>query len=162
MSDEIVVSAGVGELVYSNKPNEVLVAFGLGSCVGVTAYDPVRKVGALLHAMLPERRNGDQNLTKYVNTGVEEMLAQLRIMGARGERLIWRYAGGAQMLIAPGLSDRFNVGQRNVQMTERVMKERSLRISNSDTGGIVGRTVRLYVATGELTVRFVTGETITL
>ena len=162
MSDEIVVSAGVGELVYSRNPKEVLVAFGLGSCVGVTAYDPERKVGALLHAMLPERRNGDQNLTKYVNTGVAEMLKHLRSLGARGERLIWRYAGGAQMLIAPGLSDRFNVGQRNVQMTDRVMKELSLRLSGSDTGGIVGRTVRLYIATGELTVRYVTGETITL
>jgi chemotaxis protein CheD len=162
VSEEIVVSAGVGELVFSSKPGEVLVAFGLGSCVGITAYDPVRKVGALLHAMLPESRNGDQNTTKYVNTGVVEMLAQLRALGAAKERVIWRFAGGAQMLIAPGLSDRFNVGQRNVEMTERVMKEHALRVSRSDTGGIVGRTIRLYLATGELTVRYVTGETIKL
>lgn len=162
MSDETIVSAGVGELVHGNQANEVLVAFGLGSCVGITAYDPVRKAGALLHAMLPECRNGDQNLTKYVDTGIAEMLAQLRAMGTRQDRLIWRYAGGAQMLIAPGLSDRFNVGQRNVQMTEQVMTNRSLRIAGSDTGGIVGRTVRLYLATGQLTVRYVTGETLHL
>ncbi len=30
------------------------VAYALGSCLGITTYDPVAKVGGLVHVMLPD------------------------------------------------------------------------------------------------------------
>ena len=44
---------GIAELVVANNPALTLTTFSLGSCVGVTIYDPVTHVGGLLHAMLP-------------------------------------------------------------------------------------------------------------
>ena len=35
-------------------PEDVLITYALGSCVGVAIYDPVARVGGLLHYMLPE------------------------------------------------------------------------------------------------------------
>jgi chemotaxis protein CheD len=155
---EQVVTVGLGELAISDQPNDVLVAFGLGSCVGVAAYDPVRKICALLHAMLPTHRNGDPNRCKFVDSGVQQMLAELVSVGAKKDRLIWRYAGGAQMLTAPGLSDRFNIGAQNVAMTDEMTKKLGLRVLAQDTGGYQGRTVRVFVATGITTVRSVSGQ----
>ena len=36
-----------------DRPDEVLVTYSLGSCIGLSLYDPVARVGGLLHAMLP-------------------------------------------------------------------------------------------------------------
>ncbi len=154
---EQVITVGLGELAVSDHPEAVLVAFGLGSCVGVAAYDPVRKAGGLLHAMLPQHRNGDKNLTKFVDTGIPELLNRLLALGARREQIIWRYAGGAQMLAAPGLSNRFNIGAQNVGMTREVLARYALRVVGQDTGGHQGRTVRLFIADGRVTVREVSG-----
>ena len=150
---EQVVTVGLGEVAVSNQPEVVIVAFGLGSCVGITAYDPIRKVGGLLHAMLPQHRNGDKNLTKYVDTGVPELLNKLLALGVKREQLIWRYAGGAQMLTAPGLSDRFYIGAQNVVMTQEITARYLLRVVGHETGGHQGRTVRLVIADGRLLIR---------
>lgn len=154
---EQVITVGLGELAVSDHPEAVLVAFGLGSCVGVAAYDPVRKAGGLLHAMLPQHRNGDKNLTKFVDTGIPELLNRLLALGARREQIIWRYAGGAQMLTAPGLTDRFNIGAQNVNMTREILARYALRVVGQDVGGHQGRTVRLYIADGRVVVRGVNG-----
>ena len=47
---------GVADMVVSNDPSAELVTYSLGSCLGITVYDPVKKVGGLLHLMLPESR----------------------------------------------------------------------------------------------------------
>ena len=48
------VVIGLAELAVSNNPNAVLTTYSLGSCLGVAVYDPVAKVGGLMHAMLPD------------------------------------------------------------------------------------------------------------
>jgi chemotaxis protein CheD len=68
------LSVGLGELVISGNPDDVLVAYGLGSCVGVGMYCPKSKVGGLLHAVLPENTDGDRTSTKFVDTGIPVML----------------------------------------------------------------------------------------
>ena len=47
MSDPI-SSVGLGEMRFSRDPNDVLIAFGLGSCLGIGMYDPVAKVGGII------------------------------------------------------------------------------------------------------------------
>jgi chemotaxis protein CheD len=155
---EQVITVGLGEMVVSDNPDTVLVAFGLGSCVGVCVYDAGKKIAGMLHAMLPTRRNGDANRTKFVDTGIMDLLAKMLAAGARREQLIWRYAGGSQMLVAPGLADRFNIGSQNVNMTVEVVNREKLRVQACDTGGHEGRTLRLYVVSGRVTMRKVSGE----
>lgn len=155
---EQVITVGLAEIAVSDNPDAVLVAFGLGSCVGVCAYDPVRKLAGLLHAMLPQQRNGDGNKCKYVDSGVAELLSQLMARGARREQLTFRYAGGAQMLTAPGMTDRFNIGKQNAEMAHSVLAREKLQLLASDTGGHAGRTVRLFVANGRVQVRMINGD----
>jgi len=147
------VSAGLGELVVSKDPNSILVAYGLGSCVGVALYDPVAKVGALLHAMLPLHRNGDANKTKFVDTGIPAMLEKVEKLGAKRSRLICQMAGGAQMLTAPGFNNVFNIGEQNAKQARKVLKKEGVHLRAEETGGHAGRTVKLHIANGRVTLR---------
>ena len=152
------IAVGLGELAISARPESVLAAFGLGSCVALIAFDSTRKIGGLLHALLPMHRNGDRNPTKFVDTVMIEMLAQLSALGVRPKQLDWWIVGGAQMLTAPGLSDRFNIGAQNIAMAQAAVERHQLRLVGQDTGGYQGRTVRLFVADGSVVVRYVNGQ----
>src|SRR4051794_4616024 len=43
----------VGDLKVTNVPEAILATYALGSCVGVSVYDPHARVGGLLHCQLP-------------------------------------------------------------------------------------------------------------
>ena len=160
------VIVDISDAKVSNSTNDVIITYSLGSCIGVTLYDARIKAGGMLHYQLPssknEQRSTRNNPLMYADSGMDYMLDRLRAMGANMKRMSVKIAGGAQMLIAPGLSDRFNVGQRNVDMTQTALAQHHIRVAGCDTGGTQGRTMRLFVATGELKVRFVTGEIISL
>ena len=149
-----IITVGLAQLKVSCDPAEVLAAMGLGSCVGVCAYDPVAKVAGMLHAVLPERgtRMGGSP-TKFVDTGIPSLLNEMLANGASYRRLVIRMAGGAQMLIAPGFKNILDIGARNVEMARTVIKKEGLRCVGEETGGNRGRTVKLYVKSGKLTVR---------
>lgn len=151
-----IIGVGLGELWVSRDPRVCLVAHGLGSCVGVCAYDPVARVGAMLHAMLPEH-NGQASAqaTKYVDTGIRRMLEELAGQGALRHRLVIHLTGGAHMLTAPGFRNTLNIGARNAETARMVLQREALQVAGADTGGHWGRTVKLYVNSGRVTVRSV-------
>lgn len=153
---ETSVGVGLGEIAVSQDKNEVLVAFGLGSCVGVGVYDPVKGIAGLLHAVLPEPLNGsDQESTKYVGNGIKKLLEEVTARGAVKERLIVRIAGGANMLTSPGLSKSFDIGNRNIIMATRILEILKIKIVSQNVGGNIGRTFRVYVVDGKMTIRMI-------
>jgi chemotaxis protein CheD len=150
------LAAGLGEIKVSGNAADVLVAYGLGSCVGISMYDPITKVGALLHAVLPQRLNdSDAHNPKFVDSGVTRMLDIIEQHGALRSRLIVRMAGGATMLNVPGLKQTLNIGERNVAVARQALATHRLRLAAEDVGGTSGRTVRLHVGNGRMTVRVI-------
>ncbi len=148
------LAVGLGEIKVSRNLGDVLVAYGLGSCVGIGLHDPVTRVSGLLHAILPSNPNGTLDTSaKYVDTGIPSMIDQMIRMGANKNRMVVRMAGGANMLVAPGFSQVLNIGQRNVDNALIVLKALNLKLSSQETGGNIGRTVRFYVADGRMTIR---------
>lgn len=150
-------AVSIGEMIATADLDDVLVAYGLGSCVAVCVYDPVKKVAGMIHSLLPTAndQNGAEaaNPAKYVDQGVFRLVDSVLALGAQTNRLVVRVAGGAQMLTVPGLSDSLNIGQRNALAAEMALRKCGLRIKNQDTGGKAGRTVKLYVADGQVTVK---------
>ncbi len=47
------IKVGMADYKVGRSPS-TLISYGLGSCIGVSLYDPLRKVGGLLHIMLPD------------------------------------------------------------------------------------------------------------
>ncbi len=150
------ISVGLGERIVSRDPEDILVAYGLGSCLGIGMIDPVSRVCGLLHAVLPVKNNGaDPFNPKFVDSGINGLIEEMTKNGAMRSRLVIRMAGGANMLTAPGLSKTFDIGARNIDSAHDVFQSLRLLLKSEDIGGTRGRTVRLYVGQGRMTVRVI-------
>ncbi|MDB2238361.1 chemotaxis protein CheD [Halorubrum ezzemoulense] len=147
------IKVGVGELAVTTD-DAVLTTSGLGSCVAVALVDERAGARGLLHAMLPAgegRTTATSRPAKYVDTGVDSLIASLDDAGADPRRLKARVAGGAEML---DLTDA--VGPRNVERVGEVLDAAGVPIVASDVGDAVGRTVR-FRSDGRLVVRAADG-----
>ncbi|MEI2724736.1 MAG: chemotaxis protein CheD [Verrucomicrobiota bacterium] len=144
---------GVGDMLASNDVQANLVTYSLGSCVGVAIYDPVMKVGGLLHAMLPDSTiNAERAATRpymFVDTGLPALFHAVYTLGALKPRLTVRLAGGAEFLDGKKI---FNIGGRNVTATLDLLMRNNVKLGASETGGHESRTLRLDLATGQLSV----------
>jgi len=153
------LNIGLGERVVSQNPLDVLVAYGLGSCLGISMYDPVKRISGMLHAVLPARGNGaDPHSAKYVDSGIEGLLAEMLKAGAERRRIVIRMAGGANMLMTSGLSSTFDIGTRNIGSAHATLQRLGMPLKAEDVGGNLGRTVRVYVGDGRMTVRILNGK----
>ena len=149
---------GMGEVVVTSNPGMVLTCIGLGSCIAVCAYDQVVKLGGMIHIVLPVHHSDNpQEFSKYADTGVPLMLAKMIQNGANKDRLVVKIAGGAQMTISPGHKDTFKTGEKNMLAILAALEKVSIGLSAADVGGTLGRTVKMHVSTGMVTVKTVNG-----
>jgi chemotaxis protein CheD len=151
-------TVGLGEQAVSRNPEDVLVAYGLGSCVGVVMVDPVARVSGLLHAVLPrpaDEKRAEYTPSKYVEGGIEGLVAAMINEGAIKSRLVVRIIGGANMLVSSGLTKAFDIGTRNIEAAQMTLDHLNMSISAAEVGGHIGRTVRVFVADGRVTVRVI-------
>ena len=151
MSNSIAI--GLAELTLSKNTDDVLVAFGLGSCIGVGIYDPVLRLGGMLHAVLPKSADNSELTSKYVDSGILMLLDKMIKAGANQSRLIIRMAGGANMLNVSSLSSSFDIGNRNIDAARQTFEKLGIRLKGEEVGGKIGRTFRLYIADGRMTLR---------
>lgn len=146
----------VGMADYNlGKERDVLTTLGLGSCVGITLYDPALKIAGLVHIMLPSSKaiKNNSNLAKFADTGVQLLLEELLKSGANKRRLVSKIAGGAQMFSFDSKNDIMKIGERNVIASKEVLKNLKIPIISEDIGGNFGRTIELYCETGILMVK---------
>lgn len=156
MREARTVAVGIGELYVTNDEAAVLAAYGLGSCVGVSIYDPVARVGGLAHIMLPTSREAafESASTKFADVAIPILVERSVKLGAAPHRIICKIAGGAQ-LIAPGHLNGFRIGERNVEAVREALRQHRIEPRAADVGGSQGRTMRLFVDSGRVLVRTV-------
>ena len=156
---------GVGGMAVSNNQSAVLTTYSLGSCIGVTIYDPVAKAGGMLHAMLPDSSINDAKAAEqpamFVDTGVPALFRAAYQLHAEKHRVQICVAGGAQFLDKNAF---FNIGQRNYERFIALMAEHRLVLRAQAAGGLVSRTIELSIKTGQVRLKTSgqTGETILL
>ena len=109
------LKVGIGDMKFSRGEGRII-TYALGSCIGITFYDPVTRLGALLHIMLPAQFEGkDSNPFKFADSGIRETLRKLKIFGMVKSRMVVKIAGGAKMFEISGNSSFGNIGQRNAE-----------------------------------------------
>jgi chemotaxis protein CheD len=134
----------------------VIVTYALGSCVGITFYDPVIKLASMVHIMLPNVRDlQDTQLYKYADTGIRETLRRMKVFGGVKERYICHIAGGAMMFQMRPDSAITNIGQRNIESVRNILREEQIKIAGQDVGSNYARTMLIDVDTGQVTIRTV-------
>ena len=149
MSDKLKV--GIADMKMA-KGSGMLVTYALGSCIGICLYDPMIKLGALVHVMLPlNMEAGRKNPLKYADTGIRDTVRQMELKGASRARLTAKIAGGAKMFESSGSLG--NIGQRNIESVHLNLKKEGVRLLKEDVGGTAARTLLFDVATGQACVR---------
>ena len=147
------IVVGVADCAVANDPTAEIITYALGSCIGVTAYDPVAKVGGMLHFMLPtalDEAKGKEKPAMFGDTGIPLLFRSLYALGAEKDRLIVCAAGGAEVLDDNG---HFRVGPRNRTILRKLFWKNNILLSADETGGNISRTVRINLADGAVTVR---------
>ncbi|MFW6148015.1 MAG: chemotaxis protein CheD [Thermodesulfobacteriota bacterium] len=155
---EVVV--GVGDMEVSNDPEVVLATYSLGSCIGLSIYDPIAKAGGMLHYMLPEssldRAKSTKNPYMFGDTGIPLLFKGVYQLGGQKGRMKVKAVGGSQILDQDGL---FNIGKRNYLLLRKIFWKNNVLIDFEDIGGNVNRTLKLEIGSGQTFLK-VSGKTI--
>lgn len=132
----------------------MLITYALGSCVGICLYDPLIRLAALVHVMLPlNMETNRKSPLKYADTGIRETLRQMEGQGAMRTRIVAKMAGGAKMFDVPGGGNLGNIGQRNIESAHMVLRKEGIRLLREDVGGSTARTLLFDTETGQACVR---------
>lgn len=90
---------GVADMFVSDNEEDTIITHGLGSCLGIAIYDPVVRVGGLLHAMLPDSKVDPEKAKEkpfmFVDSGVPMLFRACYALGAVKSRINVKVAGGA-------------------------------------------------------------------
>lgn len=145
------IRIGIADYKVSNSPDK-LITLGLGSCVGIAIYDTKTKRGGLSHIMLPDSKSFISNIKveKFADLAIPSMIEEIS-SGRFNKNLIAKIAGGASMFSFSSTSN--NIGQRNVEAVEAILKEYRIPILSRDTGGSIGRTMVVDLDSFEISIK---------
>jgi chemotaxis protein CheD len=145
------IIVGIADMHVSDEPEAILITYSLGSCIGVSLYDPVVKVGGLLHFMLPESKidpvKAQNNPCMFADTGIPLLFKGAYKLGAEKRRLHVKIAGGSQILDDSGY---FNIGKKNYLALRKILWMNNVSIDSEDIGGNVNRTFSIDLSSGKV------------
>lgn len=133
----------------------------LGSCVSVTLWHPLLRVGGMCHYMLPHRRvpAAQHGLDgRYADHAVRMFLEVIGRIGTQpGEYVAQLYGGGNQF--PPFQRGRApDVAKDNIEAGLTLLDRFGFRLANTDLGGTGPRRLSFEVATGEVTLTSAAGR----
>jgi chemotaxis protein CheD len=140
---------------YAVAAEGMISTIGLGSCVAIILYDAQAHVGGMAHVLLPnEAMSRDRsNPAKFPSSAVPLLVNEMRLLGARVERIRAKIVGGASMFGNLIPSGGINIGERNIAAVRGVLSEAKIPIVAEDVGADHGRSVYLYLDNGRVEVR---------
>jgi chemotaxis protein CheD len=144
----------ISDADVSNDPNDTLVTYSLGSCIGVALYDPTVKAGGMLHYQLPtatmDAAKANKNPLMFADSGMNFLLQKISALGANTKRLQVKIAGGAQMMNDASM---FNIGKRNYTAIRQILWKKGMFINSEDVGGGSARNLSLDINSGTVVVK---------
>ena len=148
------ITVGVGDMQVSNDVNSVLVTYGLGSCIAVLVFDPIRKVAGMVHYMLPlssiTPEKAKDRPAMFGDTGVPLLFSRLQGLGSKKSDWVVKVVGGASI---QDDNKTFEIGKRNYVILRKLLWSAGVAIRAESVGGGLSRTARLFVGDGRTTVR---------
>ena len=155
------IEVKMGEIAIAGA-EDILTATGVGSCIVITLWDPLLKIGTLAHAMLSSQNKGQKKReevlqhvkfvnpdNRYVHSATNEMLKKMESQGVKRENIEAKIIGGANMFSA----FRSYIGSENVLSAKSKLKEEGIKIIGECIGGSQGRSVEFSISSGVVTVK---------
>jgi chemotaxis protein CheD len=148
------ITVGVGDLQVSGDAGSVLVTYGLGSCIALLVFDPIKHVGGMVHYMLPlsslTPEKAKERPAMFGDTGVPLLFSRLTSFGSKKSDWIVKVVGGASI---HDDNKTFEIGKRNYVILRKLLWSAGLAIRAEAVGGGLSRTCRLFLRDGRATVR---------
>ncbi|GAB6057751.1 chemotaxis protein CheD [Desulfonatronum parangueonense] len=148
----------IGECFLSREPT--LVCTVLGSCVAVSFFEPMIRLGGIFHALLPDSPANDEGASttqpcRFVDQSIQRILLAVERNGGRRRDIQIKVFGGAELFgFSGGTGSVANsVGRKNVRTAIVELEKAGLRIMASDVGGALGRKLYFLSDTGEVWVK---------
>lgn len=142
---------GVVDMKVSNRTDDTIVTYSLGSCIGLVIYEPRVVVGGMLHYMLPSSAidavKAESNPFMFADTGIPALFKQIYELGAEKSRIKVFVAGGAEIMDQEGL---FNLGRQNYSTLMQILTKNNVSIWKQAVGGYSNRTVKMEIASGNI------------
>ena len=148
------VKVGMADLKVAHHPS-ILTTLGLGSCIGIALYDNKKKIIGLAHIMLPSSHiaTANTNRAKFADTGILDLIDEMKRVGSDIKNIVAKIAGGAQMFSFNTNNESMKIGLRNAEATKAILVDFRIPLVAEDTGGNYGRTIELSSEDGLLMVR---------
>ena len=140
--------------------DDILITYALGSCIGTCLYDSTKKIIGLSHILLADSKvcSNDNNIYKFANTAIKELVRQMVIHGANTSRLVAKIAGGATMF----KNSTLKIGENNIRAVINELKELGIEIFASDIGEDYGRTMECHASDGKVLIKSINKENLIL
>ena len=144
----------ISDARVSADTKDELITYSLGSCIGAALYDPVAKIGGMLHCQLPNARSDREKAQKrpfmFADSGMDLLLKKMIRLGAVKKRLKVKLAGGAQMMNDAKV---FQIGKRNYAAVRQYLWKNGMFIDAEDVGGGAPRNLQLAIADGSVLIK---------
>lgn len=148
------VTLAPGDFYFGNKNARIYTL--LGSCVAITLWHPLKKIGGMCHYLLPTRSNKQRLGAGYYADDVMILfLKHIRQANSSPSEYQVKLFGGANMFTSfKDETSQINVAQNNIQAGLSLLRDQGFNIVNTDVGGDNYRKVYLELWSGNVWVQY--------
>jgi chemotaxis protein CheD len=145
-----------GEFYFANQRTRIRTL--LGSCVSITMWHPILRIGGMCHFMLQARGKEQQTEVldgRYAEGAMQLFLRNIQLHGTLPGQYDVRLFGGGAMFPGINSANGNNVAQNNVAIARAMVKKHGLRVAEENLGGVGYRQIVFDLWSGDVLVKHV-------
>jgi chemotaxis protein CheD len=128
----------------------------LGSCVSITLWHPIKKIGTMSHFLLANRIH-DEAAPKFDGRYGKEvmslMIQELRQLNINANECEGKIFGGGDMFPGQSRSNLINVGRKNGEIARTLLNSQGIPIISESLFGVGHRQIIFDVRNGDVWAR---------
>ncbi|MBF0366965.1 MAG: chemotaxis protein CheD [Oligoflexia bacterium] len=145
---------------------DILSTDGVGSCVVLCLWDPIRKIGAMAHMSQASTDKGGAmrpfSFGSCPELAIPFLLKRMLARGSLACDICVRIVGGGNMFYEIKEGSLMDIGTHIVHATLETLNQEGLHLTSSALGGKFGRSVQFSVDSGLIEITATNGEKVFL
>jgi chemotaxis protein CheD len=128
----------------------------LGSCVSITLWHPIARVGGMSHFLLPTRAvavTGQVLDGRYGDEALQWMMKDLKAAGVNPRQCLAKIFGGGNMFPDHPRASAITVGQRNGEAARLLLQDQGIEVVSESLFGVGHRQIIFNVSNGDVWAR---------
>lgn len=142
-----------GKFFFSDRP--VRVSTLLGSCVAITMWHPLLRIGGICHFMLPyaHGRETPGLEGKYADDALRLFLDRIQACGTRPQDYRVELCGGGRQVCGLAADEARSIGRQNIDAGRRLLGDHGFSICREDMADSGYRKLVFDLASGAVAVK---------